>query len=896
MAPITQRIIDKIVKGLSKDQENAVVSEKQYLRIIASAGAGKTETITRRIIYLIAKGVESKSIVAFTFTEKAAQEMKERVYRRLEEILGEEKTKNIGDMYIGTIHGFCFQILQDNFGFGNYDVLDENQEMAFVMRHGWGLGLHTGKNYSSNCQAFIRSVNVVLDELLDHTLLEEQAPEFSKHLKTYTERLYRHKLLTFGMMIYIAVQNLAKEPNVISNISHLVVDEYQDINKTQERLIWQISNNANCYIVGDPRQCIYEWRGSAPECFNQFADHFDCETISITENRRSVKQIVNVGNSVAQNFDSDMLKHPMNQTRKDNGKAIYVSHEDAEEEAKWIAIQIRKLVDLSICTYSDIAILLRSVSTSGPKIADELKKSDIPYLVGGRIGLFQRPEAQAMGMIFAWCADMHWQPNQWARESISGDQLIETALELWPYDTSFEAIEDFKADITSGRFNCLTEAYQDLLITLRYINLNPDESNDAVIIANLGRFNTLLTDFETEQRRGGEKLKWEIDLRNLVWFMNTYALGAYEEQPSDDLRGVDAIQLYTVHQAKGLEWPIVFVPALTSRRFPSSMMGKSNDWLVPRDLFEVNRYEGDMESERKLFYVATTRARDSLILSRFKRIKISIKESPFIKEASIPESTPSIDPVVHEIQKKQDNEEEILTYSPAEIIEFNRCAHFYRMRELWGYKPIINEMLGYGRSIHHIIRMVTEGVAEGKNPGDYLEEIIEDEFHLPYANPGKLEGIRRSAKSAIFNYIKNHIDEIKSTKEVESRLEFKLSKRVTISGRIDAIFDIDETLEVRDYKTADDPRTELETALQLRLYSLGLNELGQSVDKASLAIISGKSDKVAYFDISETSLEEARSDAKTIINRIIERDFSPNCGEFCQRCDYQRICYFKKDS
>ena len=114
MAPITQQIIDKIVKGLSKDQENAVVSEKQYLRIIASAGAGKTETITRRIIYLIAKGVESKSIVAFTFTEKAAQEMKERVYRRVEEILGEEKTKNLGDMYIGTIHGFCFQILQDS--------------------------------------------------------------------------------------------------------------------------------------------------------------------------------------------------------------------------------------------------------------------------------------------------------------------------------------------------------------------------------------------------------------------------------------------------------------------------------------------------------------------------------------------------------------------------------------------------------------------------------------------------------------------------------------------------------------------------------------------------------------------------------------------------------------
>lgn len=105
---LDQSTITKIVEKLSEDQKSAVLSEKPYLRIVASAGAGKTETITRRIVYLIAKGEDPKSIVAFTFTEKAAQEMKERVYRRVEDLLGEEQTKTLGDMYVGTIHAFCY--------------------------------------------------------------------------------------------------------------------------------------------------------------------------------------------------------------------------------------------------------------------------------------------------------------------------------------------------------------------------------------------------------------------------------------------------------------------------------------------------------------------------------------------------------------------------------------------------------------------------------------------------------------------------------------------------------------------------------------------------------------------------------------------------------------------
>lgn len=478
---VDESIVAKIVDRLSEDQKRAVLSEKPYLRIVASAGAGKTETITRRIVNLIAKGEDPKSIVAFTFTEKAAQEMKERIYRRVEDILGEEQTKTLGDMYIGTIHAFCFQLLQDHFGFGNYDVLDENQEMAFVMRHGWGLGVNRGGNYSENCETFIRSVNVVYDELLDEADLETNAPDFLRYLNKYEEKQDSHKVLTFGRMVFLTVKHLEKRSDVLKDIKHLVVDEYQDINRAQERLIWQIAENASCYIVGDPRQCIYEWRGSAPECFDRFAEAFNCETINITENRRSIESVVNIGNTVAQHFETDVLKRPMIPVREESGPVLCVEHDHVSNEANWLAEQIRSLVDSGICNYSDIAILLRSVSTSGPLIADALKNLGIPFLVGGKIGLFQRDEAQTIGRIFAWCADMFWRTNRYGGGSLEGDDLIESALELWPGTADSRDLKDFKYDTQSGNYKCLTDAYQSLLLLLGFLNFDPSNELDAAI-------------------------------------------------------------------------------------------------------------------------------------------------------------------------------------------------------------------------------------------------------------------------------------------------------------------------------------------------------------------------------------------------------------------------------
>lgn len=161
-------LIDRILnvpKKLSDIQRAAVLSDKNHIRIIAGAGAGKTETLTRKIVYLLLiEKVEPSSIVAFTFTEKAAQSMKSRVYDRIKHLGGDEICAQLGDMFIGTIHGYCSRLLEDHFRYGNYEVFDENQEMAFIMRVGWELGLNKNGKYSTNCETFLNTLNVVYGE------------------------------------------------------------------------------------------------------------------------------------------------------------------------------------------------------------------------------------------------------------------------------------------------------------------------------------------------------------------------------------------------------------------------------------------------------------------------------------------------------------------------------------------------------------------------------------------------------------------------------------------------------------------------------------------------------------------------------------------------------------
>ncbi len=902
----TEEIISKPFM-LSKDQTKAVLSKSRYNRIIAGAGAGKTETLTKRIAYLLlVKKVEPSSIVAFTFTEKAAQSMKDRIYRRIEGILGSNSTANLGEMYIGTIHAYAKRILEDFFRFGNHGVLDSNQEIAFLMRHGWGLGISKyDRSYARSCQFFLRTVNMVWGEMLDEELLKSRAPTFHRRMKRYKDLLEEHRQLTFGRMIYQVVLNLRNAPDTLSHVKHLLVDEYQDINRAQSELIGFVGKNGSIFVVGDPRQSIYQWRGSDERFFDIFADTFpNTEKVTIPENRRSTKRIVKNANKFADSFKRVRYAH-MAPTRDEEGFIGLVSNETPVDEARWIADQIEELVQKKSLKFSDIGVLTRSVSTSAGLLIDQLKERRIPYIVGGKVGLFKRDEAQALGRIFSWFwNDGFWVEDPWKRsERVSEGELLTTGVAYWdaahehghPNDT-VEKLTLIKEDLNSikSSYNNFTKVYYDVLTALGFQRLVYEVPNDATLMANLGRFNNLLTDYEAANRIGGRTPRWERDLKGLCWFMNTYALQAYEEQPSDDIRGIDAVQVMTIHQAKGLEWPVVFLLSTVDRRFPPSMLGREQIWCgVPRDMFDVDRYEGGLEDERRLFYVAITRARDILVISYFRRISNRVKRSRFIEDAesSVISELNDAEMLPDVSINPSSFSDEMQTFSAGEIITYNICPHMYLLRDIWGYQPELNIAIGFGNALHYCLRRVGELIKnEGYSPLSAVATSVDEDFHMPFVGGVVLNNFRQRAKNLLINFSKKYGDDLEHIEEVEYRLEYPIHN-ATIMGKVDVILREGGKLEVRDYKTSDEARTFDEASVQVKLYAAGLKSLGRPIANGSVAYL--EEAEVRMVDVTDPSLIDSQNYAERTVEKIAKGQFNPNKGESCERCDQRQICRWR---
>jgi DNA helicase-2/ATP-dependent DNA helicase PcrA len=413
-------------------------------------------------------------------------------------------------------------------------------------------------------------------------------------------------------------------------------------------------------------------------------------------------------------------------------------------------------------------------------------------------------------------------------------------------------------------------------------------------MANLGRFNALLTDYQASAIRKGRPFNWNNDIKGLAWFMNSYAYEAYDEQQAEDIRGIDAVQIMTVHQAKGLEWLTVFVPCLVDRRFPASRVGSRQNWFIPRDMFPVDRYEGGIDDERRLFYVAITRARDSLCLSRFKHINQNKSPSIFYNQIRLKEYSETDELPDGELETRLP-EEELQTYTGSEIIEYNRCNYFYRLRHLWGYQSEFSPMLNFGKSLHHCLRLASEMVKnENKDPEDAISVVFsKGEFHLPYAGIMARDLAERNAKKTLLNYAKKHKKDMLNVQEVEARLEFPFENS-TIVGRIDVIMDDKGEKEVRDYKTSFEVTTVDEAGLQVRLYTMGLNIIGDKIHKASIAALK-EADGEAHIKkigITQEDLNKAKEQAKKAINGIKDNIWKANCSGECKGCDYHKICKY----
>lgn len=356
--------------------------------------------------------------------------MTQRIALRVEERMGAAALDKMVGLYVGTIHAFCFQLLQRYVPkYETYDVVDENQFTALLSREASRLKikeLSPANRQFEAIELFAKSVDVVENEMIDPAV----APgRFGEILRAYLDMLDRYRLMTYGQQIVQAVKALEDPVTakaVHEPLKHLIVDEYQDVNTAQERLLeLLVAGGAELCVVGDDQQTIYQWRGSDVGNIVKFEQRYQgVKSFSLLTNRRSRPEVITAANAfsktIRNRIDKEMLPdRPSSST----GDTIVVWNGDtAADEAGWIAKMIMDLHDDHGVAYKDIAVLVRTSSSYRP-LVEQFNSFDIPVQPGGRVGLFDTPEAVVLGQTICWLTDSDW------RQAYSrGAPVDETAL------------------------------------------------------------------------------------------------------------------------------------------------------------------------------------------------------------------------------------------------------------------------------------------------------------------------------------------------------------------------------------------------------------------------------------------------------------------------------------
>ena len=892
------------------------------LQIIACAGAGKTETMALRVTDILAGDFYPEGIIAFTFTEKAAGELKARIEKKVsaDQRLGPEYLDRLNPMFVGTMHAYCMRMLQQHVPeMAAFDVLDDHRHNALLSRETNRLGLNdlSHESYQKAVTLFRTSVDVVENELLSVEDLGNT--EFASVYGEYLTTLANYNALTYGQMIVVAVEILRAAEGiadrVLEPLRHIIVDEYQDTNHAQEALISTLSSRgAEVCVVGDDDQSIYQWRGATVENILTFAERYpDVSTCELPRNRRSQPSIVEMSRDFVETWVSNRLEKSLEPARPDEGGRVIVWEADhPTDEADAIAETIVGLHRENGFRWGEIAILLRSVRTASKPIIEALELQGIPYQCTGSSGLFMEPDAQLFARLYAWLADKDWNEDRWSPDfqpvtieglmqaftadfGLSGDRRkkLERHLVAWK---AHAGSDSYAADLVGDFYELLQ------LLGVQEWEFDANETLPARFGA-LGRFSNLLADYEHATRRS----RWDPDqgairggtqggewfYRRLYYFIQFYALGSYEGFAGEETMLFDAVAVSTVHGAKGLQWPIVFLPSLTSKRFPSSNMGRAHKSLISPDLYDKARYEGGIEDEARLFYVAMTRARDGLYVSRFRRLQKQQGPSPFFTALA-----DSIDPIEAPLPltprpttpTTPSAETPIISFS--DLADYDSCPHGYRLRSRIGFQPKLVRELGFGKAVHHMLRRIGEETHKDGEvpPSRVIGEIFEQEFYLPFANKPAFKELRQSAERLVAMFVEQHRAELERVWEIERPFELHLTN-ATVVGRADVILDREDgrpgAMAIVDYKTAvhDDDRIH---RLQLQIYTSAGRKEGIDVSAAYLMDLHEAQPRDV--EVAQTDIGAAEEWATGAVAAMLDGRFPANPGAACDHCDVNRIC------
>ena len=606
---IFSKFVNMNLTQLNERQKEAVTTTEGHIRVVAGAGSGKTKALAYRYAYIVNElGVNPANMLCLTFTNKAAQEMKSRIAQLV--------PPGYTNDFVCTIHGFCVRFLREEiFRMGypkNFQILDEEDMKALARQ----------VLTENNTERSVKTVRTLLDHLaglkadtyIEPYLLKSGAGADRSVLSHAVQLLLKEKdklALDFDDLIAFTRYILHSYPSVkekwAERMTYVMVDEAQDCNRAEWDIINILSSSCgNLFIVGDPDQSIYEWRGAKPDMFVSFRS--DCDII-LDENYRSTPGILGVANSIIVNNRNRIAKSMF--TRREAGAPIVHFHaRDEKEEAVWVCSEILRRTEEG-ALFSDFAVLFRAAHLSR-YIEQAMIHANIPYMMWGGVRFFERAEVKdciSYLRLVAGDDDLAFEriintPSRKvgkvtlelvsayaSAEGVSMYQALKNHID--EPKLSKPAVRDFINVIEECRLRAMSvpvSALMELILDRTGLKKEYRDDNDEQRLENITELLNSIRSYEAERV---EDTDYPLDdyLQDISLYTN-----------ADYRKETNKVKLMTVHQSKGLEFPYVFIIGLSDGIFPNARSIR-------------DRKASALEEERRLMYVAATRAEKALFMT-----------------------------------------------------------------------------------------------------------------------------------------------------------------------------------------------------------------------------------------------------------------------------------------
>lgn len=1032
----------RLLAGLTDDQKIAVQSQDRLLLVVAGAGAGKTEVMARRIAWWITvENVPRENIVALTFTEKAAAEMKFRVREKLQNVAEQGDEVRLGGMYVGTIHGFCLAKLREYWPnvYHNYDILDESARTALILREFHRtlalrkLQIQLEATQASTVDQFVAGY----DQLNEHNVLRIALPPtvppyhlgeeertwcsqamletdvgfdqvsqaFAVSVARYYAYLRCRRFLDFSTSQTEFLRNLQADAQIRTQLlangnTHIVVDEAQDINPVQRDIVHALVGASGALtVVGDHRQSIYGFRGSKvqiiADMWEEFRKALDGRTVDLRDNFRSTPRIIKIANMWAQTITplGTMVTPDMRHAKKDRhdvdpSHVASIGFSTRDKEAEWIAEAIRVLVpsnsegaehdqrggSIRGLSLGDIGILVRS-ATDVRTYMEALEYQGIPAVVRAGPDLFSQPEVLFFIGLIAMTAgiDIFYgsprnprtlpgrinnvlgcPPNPdhvvqsaaqvlrgaglalapdvenrviWAaralHQRIAGGQIPEHGV------TDMFRTEGLRAFLSNN--NTLRRVFPQTifhwLLAEGEVELwdNGDVRGETALF-HLGALSGLVTGMEMPGWTSVSDYKWQVV--GLCHYGSEG--GRTPEQPL--IVSPDAVTISTIHAVKGLEFAAVFVADVCSRRFPSQFARRaaplpmSGNILRQIDVDSLSD-NGNYDAERRLMYVALTRAERFLVVTHSgQQVSRFIQElNPMIRSAGGTVATNARDLLQRirhaPLEYKRDIQ---LSTSFSDLRYYLACSHDFYLRKVLGFSPTIDQAFGYGRGLHNLMREVHSRptfwaniARDRKRLVMELEKLVDRGlFYLRYTTGDPAENMRKKGIRLAANYVESFAAELENMVfEPEKEFETVLEPGdglggIMISGAVDVVRHADPPrVTLIDFKSGEpesDKHQQLdedEMRLQLGIYALAAKKeleyepdlgLVRYLDVENAADTRTQQLEVPLGEKSIKMAEDTVINAAKAIRDRVFRDKPEKPGldgnHRCQSCDFKGFC------